>query len=134
MNKTSNILIGLLIIAILFILLPTKWSKFFTNTTELQNENVRLNEQINQKEVQISYLREKNRIDSLKLLDLQKEFFKIDSLTILKEIEIMEQQNKINEFRKEYLEVLTRVEYIKNNPSNKRGEELLYSIKNKIQR
>jgi hypothetical protein len=132
LNRTSNILLILLVITILFLLIPSKWSKFFRDTTEIEVENRRLIDENEKSKLYILELKNSIRNDSIELVKLKEQNRLLDSLLIQKDFEISKNKKRLDELFIEYGEIMKKIEHIKKNPSNKQGEELLQSITRKI--
>jgi len=134
LNKNSNILIILLVLAILVILIPNKWSKFLNDTSQIELENKNLLEENEKSKAFILVLQDSLKLDSIKMVKLEEEGRKIDSLSVLKDLEIARKKKQLNEITAEYKEIMKKIEYIKANPNNKRGEELLFSIDSRLKK
>lgn len=127
-----------ILLALSFFIWPNKWKDIFSaGSTEeinrLQIENAKLIERNNQidKEREFYKLRiqqDSLRLDSLKngIIFIDKDISKLDNTIVITKAQL-------EKIRKEREEIKKTIEKIKNNPNQgKRGDELIFSIKQRL--
>ncbi len=142
-GNSFRLVILLLIIALgaSFFIFPGKWSSIIDSviknndseqTINLLNENKLLKEENEKSNERVLKLEMEFKNDSLKLDSLESISIEIDKFLSMKDKDLEKSQIKLREHLKKQKEQKDILEKIKNTPSNKRGEELLHSVKQRL--
>lgn len=136
-----KISLSLLVIflALSVFLWPSKWALIFNkNSNDKINELQELNKQyeddkklLNERYIVLS---DKYKLDSLKLDSLKIKISMIDSSITKVDGTISVSRKELDRLKKEQKDAKKAIDMIKNTPNNKTGEELIYSIDQKLKK
>jgi hypothetical protein len=143
MKENKFIYVAFLILILLgmsIIVFPNKWKNIINPPNnnikvielELKNEELRkLNQSIQNERDSLRLLAIQ---DSLEIVELQQEGLKIDTLLAKKDKDILRTKGKLGDVLAKQNETKDKINHIKSAPNQKRGEELIFSIGNRLKK
>ncbi len=122
------------------IVFPNKWK----NIINPPNNNIKVielelkNEELRKMSRFIQNERDSLKLlviqDSLEIVKLQQEGLKIDTLLAKKDKDILRTKGKLGDVLAKQNEIKEKINHIKSAPNDKRGEELIFSIGNRLKK
>ena len=134
-RKILYIIFGIIIlVGLSIVIFPSKWSKLINKheTEQFKAENKKLSEENERIRLENLEIRKRVISDSLKIVKLEIENKIIDEKLKAKDVDIAKDKKKISNFLSEEELIRNNIEDIRTIKNEKRGEELILSVKTKL--